>query len=305
MKLKSKKVLMGLGFFSLTLLAACGNDNPEPTAKVTIDVAAIKKQMGIAPNPSIVAGEGVDSEIQALVIGTLTIQETDTPWTNDLIKSGVLTSVFGQDLRNSENYFTIFHLPISEDALTIELPPQNSKHFQIVAVGLRTKPSTVREIGVGSHAGSAVYFGFSELFFNTNEVANGSLHISMKRGCLVSPTPDGCAVFGALVADDPIVTESVEILGVKVNDSDYTTYAANFPMIVSTTAQATTAITYLKAVRDEIVATGVDISSLSVVTSHRTSTVESADCQDLVNQTDYYNTLHKVYCEMQEYKVSY
>ncbi len=305
MKLTSKIILMSLSFVALSFLASCGNDNPEPTVKVTIDVAAIKKQMGIGPNASIVAGEGVDSQIQALVVGTLAAEDVNSPWTHDLIKSGILTDIFGKDLRNSENYFTIYHLPIAEDSLVIELPPVNSKHFQIVAVGLRTKPSTVRDIGIGSHAGSAVYFGFSERFFNTNEVANGSLHIQMKRGCLVSPTPDGCAVFGALVADDPKVTSSVEILGIKVNGSDYTTYAASFPLVVSTAAEASAAITYLKAVRDEIVATGVVVSSLSVITSHRTSVVESESCKELVNQVDYYNSLHKANCETQEYKVSY
>ena len=295
-------------YFLFLLLIAFGckeqNDNPAPRNTVTISLGELQKQMA-GPNYAIEAGQGVDSSVQALVVGTLAVTSRQLPWTHDLIKSGVLANVFGTDLRNSENYFTIFHLPISEDKVVIELPPENSKNFQIIAVGLRTKPSTVREIGVGDHAGSAVYFGLSDDFYRTNEVANGSLHIHMKRGCLVTPTPDGCAIFGATLAADPKVTASVEILGVKLNGEDYTSYAATFPMVITTAAEATAAVGYLKAVRDEIVATNAQVQNLSVITSHKNSVVESESCQGLVGQKDPYNTLHKAYCEMQEYKVSY
>ncbi len=290
--------------FPLLLLVACKGLNDQPAKQtLTVDVTQLQRQMQVGG--ALVPGVNIDPEVKALMIGPLVLNEGAIPWSLDQIQSDDIYQIFGQAMVNSQNYFTIYDLPLNQSVITIELPPVNSKRFQVLAVGLRKRPASVSQVGKGGNAGAGIYFGLSEKSYAVKELANGSIAIQMKRVCLVRPTPAGCASFGNSLTDTPRVAASVEIVGFRLDGADYTTYAAPLPVLVSNTTEAAQAVTWLTAVRDEIVARGLKPATLSVLTTHRTSVLETEACKALAGQTDPYNTLHRSLCTLTEFTVRY
>lgn len=298
--MKAWKLILLLALWGAT---ACKQDNPEPL-RLQLKVSNILAGAPLTPNQAISAGGTGQDVIKGLMIGTLAVS-SGTPWRLDQITSGDLLAVFGSDLRNSEGYFVIYELPVSGDYLSLELPPENGTQFQVLAVGLRDIPPTPGQTGQGAYSGAAAYIGLSDQLYTSTELANGQVHINLSRACMVAPTPLGCASFGPGLMKSPIVSSNVEIVGFKVNGVDYTTYLVNLPLIVNSAATETAAIASLVLVRDEMIATGVNISSLSILTTHRTSPRETDACRALIGNADANNTLHRSYCEVQEYKISY
>ncbi len=298
--MKAWKLVLLLALLGAT---ACKQDHPAPL-QVKFKISNLLADAPQTPDQAIAAGGTGQDVIKGLMIGTLAVS-SGTPWRLDQITSGDLLAVFGSDFRNAEGYFVIYELPVEGDYLSLELPPEMGTQFQVLAVGLRSIPPTPGKTGQGAYSGAAAYMGLSARLYSSTELANGQVHINLSRACMVAPTPSGCASFAPGLRQSPIVSANVEIVGFKVNGNDYTTYAVNLPLIVNSTATETEAIASLILVRDEIIATGVEVSSLSILTTHRTSPRETDACRALVGNADANNTLHRSYCEVQEYKISY
>jgi hypothetical protein len=174
-------------------------------------------------------------------------------------------------------------------------------------VAFSTQPELVSDLSTEEHENSAIYFGVKEQFFTAENMGNTPIPIRMQRVCLQGTPPKGCATFGASLTAEPVVTASVEIVGVRANGVDYTPSSVDFPIFVRTADDVTSAINSLKTIRDEI-KNSLTATSMTVRATHSENTTESANCQALSNATnenEFTNTQLRTHCEVSDYQVTY
>ena len=180
-------------------------------------------------------------------------------------------------------------------------------HRPRASIGFSTQPELVSELSETEHKNSAIYFGVNENFFTADEIGNTAVPVKMKRVCLQGTAPNGCATFGKSLTADPVVTASVEIVGVRVNGEDYTPATIDFPIMVRTTSDVTNAIADLTTIRDEI-SDSLTPTSLTVRATHSENETESDECQalaDVTNENEFTNTRLRTHCEVSDYLVTY
>jgi len=240
-------------------------------------------------------GDSSATEVKAILVGALAVISRDTPYTSSVTINDQVAQGFEDDLANSVNYFAITPLPSDLPYLEFKVPPPSAGNWQVVAVGLRTQPATIGELGDTAHKDTSIYYGFTESFSTYDSVGTDAFSLTLHRSCLSNQPPQGCASYDDSLIKDPVVTAAVEIIGVKLNGVDYTPLEATFPIVVSNVGDAVNAVNQLKTIREEIQATGVAIGSLSVTTTHSTNLNEPAACQGGTYSA----------CQTQEYLVHY
>ena len=120
-----------------------------------------------------------------------------------------------------------------------------------------------------------IYYAMDASVYKNAEEANAAgVTLTLKRACLASPTPKGCAIFNdSKVA---VVSASVEILNVQINGFGNCTMSA--PIIVTTSDNATSAQSTLDGCVSSFSGT---ITSLKVETSHQLNPDASSSCAPL------------------------
>jgi hypothetical protein len=297
------------------------NDNPPPEqeSKLKIDIASIQEQItasdmsqeesvtGGAVN-SISSGDtAVSSEAKTLLVGAIVVTRRSTPYPGDTTPTTSITSFFGGDLTDSGDFLELIELPVSEQYIEFKVPPASAGNWQVFAVAFSTQPELISDLSAVEHKNSAIYYGTHEEFLNADDIGTTAIPVKMGRVCLLGTPPKGCASFGASLTTDPVVTASVEIIGVRANGQDYTPSSVDFPIFVRTAGEATAAIDSLKTIRDEIKG-AMTATSMTVRATHTENTTESADCQALAsvsNENELTNTQLRTHCEVSDYRVTY
>ncbi len=318
-------MIKALGLCGLLFLITVGckdlNDNPPPVAEDTlrIDVSELQRQMSAnvglseenqneAPNYSVTSSDtDVSSEAKTLLIGAIVVTSRSTPYASSTAITTSIPSFFGNDLTDSGDFIQLIDLPVTETYVEFKVPPSSAGNWQVFAVAFSTQPELVSDLSSGEHKDSAIYFGVKEQFFTADSIGNTPIPVRMQRVCLQGTAPKGCATFGASLTAEPVVTASVDIVGVKANGDDYTPSSVDFPIFVRTAADVTSAITSLETIRDEI-KNSLTATSMTVRATHSENTTESTDCQALssvTNENEYTNTLLRTYCEVSDYQVTY
>ncbi|MCP4755359.1 MAG: hypothetical protein GY866_31225 [Proteobacteria bacterium] len=313
---------LGICITVLFSLFSCKQLNSNPPAeqggRMSIDIQDIQKQVGYptASTPmdkrttaaDVFVNEDTDvtDTVASLLIGAVIVTSRSIPYDNDEAVTSSISSFLGRDFSNSMDYLKIVELPIEQDTVTFDAPPPGAKNWQIIVVGLTTQPETIADLGSGEHSNSTIYVGFSERFYKAEDIGDTPVKIKMKRACLTGSIPKGCATYGAALNASPVVTKSVEIVGIKVNEHDYLSSTVDFPIFVRTDSDETSAVEKLTTVRREIEEHYSSVSSLSVLTSHTENPYEDEACQalsDAVNENEYTNVRLKTNCDIEEYRV--
>lgn len=326
--MKGKACWLSIPFTILVcclLLSAGGckdlNDNPppEPEKTLQIDIADLQSQISASPglhetspdetiHQSVTSTDtDVSSEAKTLLVGAIVVTKRDTPYEDEITPTTSISRFFGSDLYDSGEYLELIDLPVSQKYIEFKVPPPSAGNWQVIAVGFSTQPEQVDNLSDTEHRKAAIYFGTNENFFTADDIGNTPVPVRMKRVCLQGDPPNGCATFGKSLTADPVVTASVEIVGIKVNGENYTPNTVDFPIFVRTASDVTSAIASLKTIRDEITDSQTP-TSLTVRTTHSENTIESDECQalsDTTNENEFTNTRLRTQCEVSDYKVTY
>ncbi|MDH5560553.1 MAG: hypothetical protein OEY59_06810 [Deltaproteobacteria bacterium] len=311
-----KKLTSGIIGISLVfaLLTGCGelNDNPSPSKRrMTVDIGNAKKVLGFSQasvstkNIYVPEDTPATSEIKSLMVGAMVVTKRTTPYTNDMTITDQVMDDASADIANSINFLKIVQLPTSMDFIEFDIPPPSAEKWQIIMVGLRTAPLTVSELSNDGHKNSPAYYGFSDNFITADEAVAAPITLTLKRACLLSVPPKGCAIFSDTLTNNPVVSAGVEIVGIKINDMEYTPVNIDLPIIVSDDASVDAAKLELASFRDnEIIGTFDPIDSLSIITTHAQNPAESLYCRALFANTDATSGDYIEACEESEYRSS-
>lgn len=313
--------IAGIAFIIMVLLFGCKefNNNPPParTQMMAVDVKAIQRQLTyltgsssingrIKPESSFVNQESeVSNAAKTLLIGAMVVTKRSSPYSRSLSFAAGIRSFFGSDLTNSANYFTFVNLPLAGDIVEFKVPPPSAGNWQAMVVAFNTQPENIGDLSDIAYKNSAIYFGITPRFYSSNDIGRSPLQIIIKRVCFAATPPKGCATFAASLSGTPIVTASVEIIGVKVNGVDYLSTLVDFPVFVRTESDIISAESKLGIVREEIIGLFSSISSLTVYTTHAENPYESDTCKSLADETDYANTKLKTNCDIAEFTVTF
>lgn len=319
----NQKTLIFRGIFLILLLVGgCSewNNNPAETGKLLLNLLSIQHQLGIVtqvnrPNEKSVTvpqDTSSTSEVKALVVGALRVTSRDTPYSKDLAMTDAVEEGLKTDLQNSVDYFKIVKLPTADESVVLKLPPSTAGNWQPIAVGLRTVPAVLANLSDTEHKGSDIYYGFSSKFHNTDDFKdNEEIKLSLFRNCLGNTPPKGCATFHSKIDTNPIISASVEIIGVTYNGGiEYS--SSSFPILVRLSTDETAAVTSLVSIRNQIKLLVTTVSDLAIQTTHSGNPAESSACRALntssslsVAQRKVLLLLLKAVCETQEYKIKF
>lgn len=318
-----KVTLIGffIGCLATLLLSGCKdlNSNPPPvdTDKMRIDVSDLQRQMGFSEQSDTNQPHGypqynfinedtsVGNQAKSLLVGALVVRNRKTPYTNSNSLTIGIADYFGSDLENSAEYLKVIQLPISSSTIEFTVPPGGAHNWQVIAVAFSTRPELVGELYDTAYKNTALYYGVWGQFLTVDDIKDSAVQLTMQRVCLLQSPPKGCASYAGTLSGTPVVTSSVEIIGLKVNGNDYTSTVVDFPIFVRSAVDANNAIVKLIAAKSEILNQFATVYSLTIRTTHTENPYESSDCQDLANSTDYNNTKLRTHCEVAEYTVIY
>jgi len=306
----------------LVLVAGCKdlNDNPPPEqeSQLKIDIASIQEQITASDMTQEESTTGgvvksvsssdtvVSSTARTLLVGAIVVTRRSTPYPEDTTPTTSITRFFGGDLTDSGDFLELIDLPVSQQYIEFKVPPASAGNWQVFAIAFSTQPELISDLSASEHKNSAIYYGTHEEFLSADDMGTTAIPVKMGRVCLLGTPPKGCASFGASLTTDPVVTASVEIIGVRANGQDYTP-SVDFPIFVRTAAEATAAIDSLKTIRNEI-KNDMTATSMTVRTTHTENTTESAECQalaDVPNENELTNTQLRTHCEVSDYRVTY
>lgn len=284
------KAKIGMALVTLVALGMLGckayNDNPMPKS-VQMDLGTLQSQMGfyLGPDGNITTSpSNATTEVKSLVFGAMVVRSRDTAYSPDEPLTQELKDEIQTDILNSVTYFQLVNLPIQEDSISMQLPPESAGAWQLVAVGLTTQPASVSELNAEQHTDAVAYYGFGSDLLLTADVEEGiTFDMTMKRACYLTVKPNGCAIFGPTLAFQPVVTGSVEIVGIKANDQVYVPGAVALPIIVPYVGegvQDSFVQNQLLTIQNEAQAALGTLTSLSVIATHRENPAETTACQN-------------------------
>ncbi len=281
-----------LPFFIITGCKELSNDPPQESANLVINLGEIQEQLGYSTQTknannrlesvSVPGSTDATDEVKSLLVGAFVVNSRDTPYTKDVAITETIEENLKDELAGSVAYIEIVTLPTENDYIEFSYPKSELSQWQVIAVALDFEITEFAELAEDAHSESILYFGFSENFYSANTIgADEQVTIEMTRACLTNPVK-GCATYDDSLTGTPVVTPSVEILGVRYNSttSDFSS-TVSFPIIIRDTTAAATAISSLETLRDEITAAGNTITSLTVRSTHTENTAESTACQAL------------------------
>jgi len=298
------------------------NNNPPPadeSPQVRIDLQSIQRQLGFGEiSPSSTSTEkplfgfstqddAVTTPAKSLLIGALAVTRRSTPYTNDIAINRSLTSFFGSDLTDSGDFLRLITLPTSADTIEFKVPPSSAGHWQVLAIAFETQPKLISNLSDTEHENAAIYYGITDKFLSADDIGETPIALKLKRVCLLESPPKGCASFAKSLTGTPIVTASVEIVGIKVNGTEFTSSLVNLPIMVRNDAEVSYANTQLATIRDEI-REQLTVSTLTVQATHTENPLESEACRALTgvdNQNEYTNVRLKTHCEVSDYTATY
>ncbi len=326
---------LGIVIFASLLFTSCKEMNDDPAdkkASLNLNLKNIQHQLGYT-DQQIASSRGVSSAltqpgdspatstVNVLIIGSITVNGLDgrrgnNPYSIFEPLTSDLKDDLEADLTNSANFIETIILPTSSETVEFKLPPEGAGNWQVVAAAVNfsslsgNTPPTLQEAAEED----ILYAGYSSNMYNTpNVLKNGiSETLILQRNCFnETVVPKGCATYSYDISDNPIVTDAVEIVGVKINDTDVShdiLIGPSFPYVVRTSAgsfnqmTASYAIERLKAIRT---AFGGSISTLTIITTHSKNPTESSACKVFANvdTTSDYNTKIKNACEKQVFKM--
>ncbi|MCP4294232.1 MAG: hypothetical protein GY786_01345 [Proteobacteria bacterium] len=322
---------LGIVIFASLIFTSCkemNNDPADKKASLNLNLKNIQHQLGYTDQQ--IAGSRTvssaltqpgdteaTSAVNVLIIGSITLNGLDgrrgnTPYSIFEPLTSTVKDDLEADLTNSANFIKTIILPTSSEMVKFKLPPEGAGNWQVVAVAvnLSSLSGSTPPILQDAVEGDILYSGYSSKVYNTpNVLKNGiSETLILQRNCFNdSVIPNGCATYSYDIDDDPIVTDAVEIVGVKINDIDQT--HSSFPMIVRSTAsggkQVLTlgAINNLNAIKSAFPGYPSSIDTLTVITTHTKNPTESSACRAFGDTTNDTTTDIMTACEEQVYKM--
>ena len=308
----TNKVVVVSVLLASALLFGCSNDNPPAEDKVVIDLVKLQKTLGIDIHNKVTNEYGsspATDAVKTLIIGPLTYENRGRPYTLSEPVTSTVVDDLADDIANSANYLAFVSLPTDQEFIEFEVPLVSSG-WQVIAAASRNDIQTVDDLQQQTNKDSLVYHGFSEnVYMSAEDINDADLTITLTRACSVDmpEKPKGCATFGENQV--AVVTSAVEIIGVKLNDGDYTPALITFPLIVRDTPVAgqvlpSIAEADLESIVVEISASPTPlISSLTVLTTHRENPTETQTCRELLDTDSV--AAYQAQCEVQEYRFLY
>ncbi len=237
---------MALGFAMALAGAGClGGGQDRGNGKITVDIRPLVEQMGgstgastlsagggIAPQsgaaprgavaPQSITGPGTSAattDVLTLVIGAVAIGFQDTPLGPNTAITDALKDELQQAAMDSTQFVALAQLPTSDPFVEFDVPPPAAIHWQIVVVGLRDTERYLDQSG----GNSPIYYGFNldalgnPTFLSARTVSDAPIDVVMKRACVVSVPPNGCAQYKP--DRTLVITPALEIVGVYLDGS--------------------------------------------------------------------------------------
>ena len=257
--------LVGFLAFILSLTVGCAdlNDDPPPansgSGGVTFSLTALAQQLGYRTDPTTglhttPAASEATTPVVALVSGAIVVRSrtlAQGPY-SDSVPITNLETQLETDLLNSIESLQLVQLPLppGQHNVTVRVPGPAAEKWQFLGAAFTaaadgTSPQNLADLGEDKFQDSAVYFGFHPQFLKTSVsgqtvtlldavtgavVPETALTLTLKRACLITTPPNGCAQFDDDAARTPKVTAAVEITGVLVNGAADSTL--NYPLQV-------------------------------------------------------------------------
>lgn len=278
----------------LSLFGCKGSDSESGSSTVTIDISGLKQQLLTADNeaastgPSRVQSPGASEAqdtVKTLMIAPITYSTHGVPYTMDNFDEDTEDD-FENDAANSINFLQFIQLPTSKNTVEVSVPAI-SEGWQLLAAATSNKVEEVGDIGDDGDGATLVYIGFTEeAFTSASDFTNANVTLTMKRHCDQDDEdqPKGCATFDGDI--EAIVTDAVEIHGVKIN-GDMQSSSYPFPWIVRSNAEGDeiSADEAEGRLNNIVTAFGDEtlIESITVLSTHQLSVVNdgNTDCRNL------------------------
>lgn len=337
-------------------LWGCGNDNPKPASNsISIDITALRQQLG-APSlsqsanfdysaPNFAVANAVTDGIKTILVGPVTFRYHCSNYNKD---DKCLAGATSLGIYNTDNGFTqkeqdqlvdditqsanlIKYIPFDSSVTEVELevPEEGLGKWQVFAIGSKKVLANNDDLDKDENDDALTYVGMTKQYFTSAEDLNSkNVTIKLIRGCSLSDTPLGCAVYH----DDGAakVTTAVEIIEVEVVLIDGTKYTVTdpstsnyelehlpFPWIIRdpvsgtemTPAQAKEFLPKIKpdgdwTIKETFTTTGASyyqkIKSIKITTTHQNSLTESTACKNSQTVSEL-----KANCEIQTYPKFY
>lgn len=291
------------------LFTACqGGSVDRGGATIQVDLRPLVQQMGGAPGgsapasatfapaaqggptPESITGP-VDSiattAVQSLIVGAVAIGFQATPLGPNTAITDTLKTSIRNALLNSTKFITLVRLPSNQSFVEFNVPPPEAIHWQVVVVGTRDTLGSLPDM----RDDSPIYYGFNTdangtgVFLSAKTVGSTPIDIQMKRACVVTSPPNGCAQYKD--RSTPVVTQGVEIIhvyGINPNGTvSSTELLAGGPLVVRSTGGATCnssagcTVAVAVAAMPNSAALAPYIGAV-VQTNHQRSPAQTADC---------------------------
>ena len=221
-----RKTCAWVAVLIISTLAGMGCDliypPPEDQYGFGISLTDLQNQLGINSGKK-GAGKMVDipessttSEARSLILGAVIIHNGG-PYSNDTPITEGKIGELQQDIQNSLEYMEIISLPTSREFFEVKLPPEAAGNWQVMVEASRLTPEYLSDLATSEQQGGLTYFGFSNGFMDPSNLEPPT--IKLIRGCLANPStpPNGCVQFDVDSAHTPVVSASVEIIGVVID----------------------------------------------------------------------------------------
>jgi hypothetical protein len=296
MKKQIKNCLSWVAVFTLALsLFGCkGTDSDSGSKTLRIDISGLKQQLVASSSNSSSADnlENVDSpevspaqdSVKTLMIAPITYSNHGVPYSMDTFDKDTEDD-FENDAANSINYLQFVQLPTAQDYVEVSVPAI-SQGWQLLAAATSNKVEEVGDIDDDGAGASLVYVGFTEeAFTSADDFTKANATLTMKRHCDQDDEdqPKGCATFDG--DKEAIVTDAVEIHGVKVNGIMQSNQT--FPWVVRPDAAgAEFSVAQAESGLNSIISAFGDpslITSITVLSTHQLSAVNKTNtvCRNL------------------------
>jgi hypothetical protein len=225
---------LACGLGGALLGAACqGGSDRGGIGTISVDIRPLVEQMGGGTGSSasgdssrrysgLIAGPGpspATTAVQTLIVGAVAIGFQDTPLAADAAITDTLRDELRQAEINSSQFIALTQLPTDNPFLEFSVPPPAATHWQIVAVGTRDAIHYLDEV----RDDSPIYYGFNRdhsgipVFLSAETLGNAPIEVVMKRACVLTLPPNGCAQFRPNRTF--ALTAAVEIVGVYFDGS--------------------------------------------------------------------------------------
>ena len=333
--------LVGFLAFVLIFMVGCGDlsDEPPPpnsgSGKLNVSLTELAQQLGYVRDPATglhttPTASDATTPVVDLVIGAMVVRSrtlADGPY-SDSVPITNLETQLETDLLNSIGTLQLVQLDLlaGQTSISVDVPDPAATKWQFLAAGFQTatdgsRPQNLADLGEAKFQDSAIYFAFHPQFLRTSvsdqtvtivdaatgaAVADSELTLLLRRACLISTPPKGCAQFNTDTLRTPTVTAAVEIVGVLVDTVAHTPTTFEFPLVVrsggagSCISGISDACTPAVAIQRLNTIPRANATNLIVLTTHQLSSSESTECRTTTVGADLLAN-----CAIQSYLTTY